>query len=350
MKSFGKHITFKRFVILLIITILALPILKGVFFTEREEHYSRGDYTYTFVRGKEYSDNKILNIPLNGMILTESTSVAGPFSFLEEGVTYGYEVKDMFRRASENDEIKGVLLTINSPGGTIPGSQAISDGIKLYKEKTGKPVYAHIRDVGASGAYWAAVSTDKIFVDNGSLVGSIGVLMGPFTYYNNTLQEGGLLGGVTTEGGIEHTYITGGEYKDTGSPYRRMTPEERDHWQNSINNEYALFVNHVSASRHLSPDFIQNTVKALPYDGIQAKQLKLIDEIGNEDTALTALVDTLGLGDDYELLTEKKKTDFLAEIFSAWTMIQKPKAQSVCSLCNTPLFLYDRTYSLYQGR
>jgi protease IV len=271
---------------------------------------------------------------------------------LQEGVTYGYDLKESFRRAADDESIKGILVTINSPGGTIPGSQAISDGIELYKKRTGNPVYAHIRDVGASGAYWAAVTTDRIFVDNGSVVGSIGVLMGPFVYYNNPVEEGSLLGSVTTDGGIEHTYITGGQYKDTGSPYRRMTPEERDHWQRSINYEYGVFVDHVSRYRHLQPGTIINEIKALPYDSIQAKNLKLVDEIANEDTTIEALVDKAGLGNDYQIIYEKNKSDFFTELFTVYlkTKIPTAKTNSACTMCNTPLYLYDRTYSLLERK
>lgn len=343
-----RHLTFKRFVILLIITILALPILKSVFWDEESSITASGEYEYSFIRGDEFSENKILQVSVNGVILTEATSVAGPFDFLSEGITYGYDVKETLRRAAEDESIKGIFLTINSPGGTIPGSQAISDGIAMYKERTGKPVYSHIRDVGASGGYWAAVATDKIFVDTGSLVGSIGVLMGPFTYYNNPVEEGSFLGSVTTEGGIEHTYITGGEYKDTGSPYRRMTPEEREHWQSSIDGEYTVFVNHVSRTRNLTQEFIRETVKALPYNGTQARDLKLIDQISNEDTALAELAEKAGIGDDYQLLHEKSKGDFFSEVFRVLAPEQKPSTGKVCALCNTPLFLYDRTYSLFQ--
>jgi protease IV len=296
------------------------------------------------------SPNKILQIPLNGVILTEATSVAGPLDFLNEGVTYGYDIKESFRRAADDTSIKAVLLTINSPGGTIPGSNAISEGIELYKRRTGNPVYAHVRDVGASGAYWAAVTTDKIFVDTGSIVGSIGVLMGPFVYYDKPVEEGSFLGSVTTENGIEHTYITGGMYKDTGSPYRRMTPEERDHWQRSIDNEYTTFVDHVSKYRTIPREVIIQQIKALPYDGRQAKNLHLIDEVGSEDRTITELADTAGIGEDYQLIYEKTKGDFFEKIFSVISPEKTPTVQPVCALCNTPLFLYDRTYSVFQDK
>jgi protease-4 len=354
LRQFGhfllKRLTFKRVIILLILFLLALPILKSVFLGDTQSQPLSEQYEYKVIRGDELSFNKILQVSLNGVILTEATSVAGPFDFLEEGVTYGYDVKETLRRAAEDPSIKGIFLTINSPGGTIPGSKAISDGIEQYKKATGNPVFAHIRDVGASGAYWAAVSTDRVFVDTGSIVGSIGVLMGPFTYYNTPLEEGSFLGSVSTEGGIEHTYITGGQYKDTGSPYRRMSEEERTHWQQSINNEYAVFVRHVSRERGLSENTITQTIKALPYDSIQALELKLVDEIRNEDQALEALVDKAGLGEDYQLIYEEQKGDIFGDLFSVIAGKPRPVATTACLLCNAPMFLYDRTYSLFESK
>lgn len=264
-RSIGNYIlqrmTFKRLVILIILALFAIPFLKGVFSNSNEE-YINEKYSYKFVKGDNLSENKILAVSVQGLILTESSEVPNPFDVLNsEGITYGYEVKEKLIRAVDDNSIKGILLQVNSPGGTIAGSKAVADGIKYYKEQTGNPVYAHIRDVGASGAYWAAAASDNIIVDSGSMVGSIGVIMGPFTYYENVLEEGSILGNVVTDGGISHTYFSSGQYKDIGSPYRELTDEERAHWQESLDNEYEIFVDHVSKNRKIPKETIVNTIK-----------------------------------------------------------------------------------------
>lgn len=309
------------------------------------------DYEYTVIEGESDADESILVVPVHGMILTESAGGLGFFDFLgEEGVSYGYDIKKQLERAAEDESIKAVLIEVNSPGGTVGGSKAISDGIEFYKQTTGKPVYAHITDIGASGAYWAAVSTDAIFSEVGSIVGSIGVIMGPFTYYDGVVSETGLLSGVETENGIEYRYFTAGQYKDTGSPYRPLTPEEITHWQTGINNEYELFVAHVSTSRNMSPDFVRNTIKALPYENKRALELSLIDAVGSKDDAIMSLAQEAGLKEgNFNLIREEQITDFFTQLFSEVHTLtgNTTKAKQVgCTWCSKPMFLYDSSYTL----
>jgi protease IV len=340
-------ITFKRFVILVLLTLLALPILKGVFVGDSDTQFLSENLEYKVIKGDEFSSNNILAVKINGLILTESSEVPNPFDVLSnEGITYGYDVKDTLMRAADDDSVKGVLLQINSPGGTIAGSKAIADGIEYYKKSTGNPVYAHIRDVGASGAYWAAIVADKVVVDTGSMVGSIGVLMGPFTYYDNVIEEGSILNNVVTEGGIEHTFFTAGQYKDTGSPYRQLTPEERQHWQTSLDNEYDIFVDHVSKYRKIPQDQIRNTIKALPYENERAKSLNLVDAIGSEEDVLTELLAASQIaGEDYKVVTEVKSTGVLGQLFGVLGNTREKKVTVDEEIFNTPLYLYARTYN-----
>ncbi|MFW5703498.1 MAG: S49 family peptidase [Patescibacteria group bacterium] len=309
-------------------------------------------YEYTIIQGDDWSDTSILSIPVTGIILTEQTTDVGFFNFLDEGgVTYGYSVKEELKRAADNPDVRAILLEINSPGGTIGGAKAISDGIRNYQEATGNPVYAHITDLGASGGYWAAASTDLIVADFGSAVGSIGVIQGPFRYYDDVVAEGGIFGGVETAGGIEYRYFTAGEYKDTGSPYRRLTEEEEDHWQTALNNEYELFVEHVSTSRDLSPGFIRERIKALPYETTRALELGLIDAVGSKDEALQQLATAAGLEPGtYNVIQEDIFVDFFSELFgAAGSLAPQPQTESgsrACSWCSKPLYLYDSSFML----
>jgi protease-4 len=327
---------------------------------------SGGDtFEYTVVDGDEDSENSILAVQIKGIILTEP--LADEFSglFGDAGATYGYVVKEQLERAAETPEIEAVVLEINSPGGTIGGAQAISEGVAFYQEQTGNPVYAHITDTGASGGYWAAAATEYIGAQQGALVGSIGVIMGPFRYYDEVTAEGSLFGGVNTEGGIEYRFFTGGEYKDTGSPYRQLTDEEIEHWQTSIEQEYNVFVNHVSENRGLTDSFIREQVRALPYNVQQARELNLIDEVISRDALTDQLASAAGLDqDDYNVVVEEDVLDsFLTEIFGAelvtrfgLTTKAGAGASAVsaggtgtaqgCQWCFTPLYLYDSSYQL----
>ena len=108
--------------------------------------------------------NQLLSIKVNGVIMGDSADNEMPLGDVG-GNAYGYDIKAKLYAAAADDNIKGVILDINSPGGTIYGSRAIADGVKYYKDTTKKPVYAFISGIGASGAYWAAASADPtVFV------------------------------------------------------------------------------------------------------------------------------------------------------------------------------------------
>ncbi|PIY79413.1 MAG: S49 family peptidase, partial [Candidatus Pacebacteria bacterium CG_4_10_14_0_8_um_filter_43_12] len=193
-----------------------------------------------YVVGKERSTQELLVIPISGVIMGEAEPVEDWLAGISTGVTYGYQVKEELAKAAEEPNIKGILLQINSPGGTIYGSNAILDGVTEYKQKTGKPVVAYVNGLAASGAYWSAIGADKIVADTGTTIGSIGVIFGPFKYYDSVVSEdGGLLaGGVVTQKGIQTTYITAGKSKDLGNPYRQLTQEELGTLQNMVNQAY----------------------------------------------------------------------------------------------------------------
>ena len=342
-KSFGIS-----FIIILVVYVLVSSVLNNPEETtsrkEKAGPLGSKEFQYKVIDGDESSATSILSIPINGIILTDSTADAGFFNFLQEGgATYGYDVKDELKRASKDPSIKAVMLEINSPGGTVSGANAIAEGVAYYRKATGHPVYSHITDLGASGAYWSAASTDYIVSELGSTVGSIGVIMGPFKYYNKVTAESDFGGGVQTEDGIDYNYITAGQYKDTGSPYRKMSDDEQKHWQTAINNEYDVFVNYVSGRRNIPRDTIVNTIKALPYDNKRALELGLIDKEGSKEEAEYLLAEKAGLS-DYNVVQEEGSFGFFDNLFSKVTSLQ-PKQTAACRWCNQPLILYDGSYS-----
>lgn len=302
-------------------------------------------YEYQLIKGPQLSENKILAIHVTGVILDENSG--NPFDFLQGSATYGSDVKEMLKRAAEDKSVKGVLIEISSPGGTITGSKAISDGIEYYREKTKNPVYAHITGEGMSGGYWSAAATDKIIAEYGSMTGSIGVILGPMKQYNKVLDESDASGSVGTRDGIDTRYFTAGKYKDTGSPYRPLSDEEEKHWQSMMNNEYDMFVDHVAKRRNLTKDYIQNTVKALPYGNKAAIDLKLIDENGSQEETLKQLAEKAGLKEnEYQFIEEKRDYGLWNTFFAKFSVMTNSNAKKACHLCSKPLFLHDPTKSL----
>lgn len=258
---------------------------------------------YSFVSGEKDSENKLLSVPVNGIIL--GSAPEEDFSFgLSDFLTYGYDIVDTLEEAAKDDSIKGIFMPFRTPGGTIFGSQAIYRAIKEYRETTGNPVVVYIEGISASGGVMAMVAADNIYADYGSLIGSIGVLGPSLTYFNKPMAtDGGLFGGgIVTEGGIEKTAITAGRGKDIGNPFRKPSEEEIANLMAGVNNEYENFVNHVAKNRNMEPEMIRNEMGAQIFDNKMAQTYGLIDNTQYRGEAIVSLAKMAKLGDDYKLI------------------------------------------------
>lgn len=217
--------------------------------------------------------------------------IAGPIlAGAEDGValtaaTYGYEVADVIDGLDAADAA-GLLLIINTPGGTVNGSRAIADAVARYQERTGKKVAVHVQGMSASGGMYAMAGADEIMADHGSLIGSIGVIYGPFSRYRDVVAITGnaFESGVVTEGGITQEYLTQGRDKDFGNPFRDMTAEEREVMTTSMANLYNDFVAAVSTGRGIPEQTIRDDLGAHIFDPKTAIAKGLIDaELGIDE-------------------------------------------------------------------
>jgi len=232
------------------------------------------------VWGEESAEGRLLSIPVTGVILGGESDGA-TFG----GSTYGYEIADTIDDL-DADDADGLILEMNTPGGTIYGSRAIADAVERYQERTGQQVMAHVQGLSASGGVYAMAGADQIVADYGSLVGSIGVVMGPFQRFRDVTGIPGTLlePGVTTEGGITEEYLTRGRGKDLGNPYRDMTPEERAVLGGGLDREYAEFVEWVSTARGIPAQTVVDELGAFVFDGQTAVDLGLVDRVlGREE-------------------------------------------------------------------
>ncbi len=257
-----------------------------------------------FIAGDRGGATELVAVSVFGPILGEERGGGGGLFSTVAGVTYGYSVKDTLAELADDESVDGVLLELDSPGGTIYGSKAIADGVAEYREKTGKPVVAYVSGISASGGMYAMAGADEIVADHGTLVGSIGVIFGPFPRYNDVVAvDGGLLGGgVTTEGGIEFEFLTAGRHKDFGNPYRDMTEEERKTLNEGLDDAYDEFVDHVAAGRGITSDEIKNDLGALIFGEQQAVSRGLVDTIGTREEAHQRLAELAGAdSDDWRL-------------------------------------------------
>jgi protease IV len=211
-------------------------------------------------------DNDIGVIDIDGEILSADTTV------------------DQLRKFDQNDDIKAIVLHIDSPGGGAAASQEIYHEVLQIREEKKKPVVASIESVGASGAYYIASAANKIYANNASVVGSIGVIM-EWTNYGDLLSWAKM----------KPEVIHAGALKDAGDPTHAMTPEERVYFQGLVDNMYGQFVADVAAGRHLPADQIKTLATGQVWTGEQALPLHLIDKQGGFRDALLATAKQVGI-------------------------------------------------------
>ncbi len=183
---------------------------------------------------------------------------------------------------SDDDSIKAVVVRIDSPGGAVGPSQEIYSELKELREDI--PVIASIGDVGASGGYYIACAADKIFANPGAITGSIGVIA-QFASYEKLLEWAK----------IDVEVIKSGKFKDVGSSFRKMNEADREYLQDLIDNVYMQFKSAVAESRGLNTKEIDNVADGKIFTGEQALDLKLIDELGTINDAISMAADLGGI-------------------------------------------------------
>ncbi len=221
-------------------------------------------------------------INIAGPMFSGSGGVPRLFSEAE-GANSGTIMKQL-RKAGEDKSVKAVLLRINSPGGSVTAAEEIAREIARFKETSKKPIVATLGNSGASAAYYIAAPCDKIYANNSTLTGSIGVYMGGVN-----LQE------LYKKIGVTSVLIKSGEHKDIMSSTRPMTEEEKEIIQSMVDEMYLDFITVVSEGRKLPLEQVRSLADGRVYTGKQAHALGLVDEIGNYYDALDATGKLAGL-------------------------------------------------------
>jgi protease-4 len=187
-------------------------------------------------------------------------------------------------RQARKDDVKAILLHINSPGGTAAASQAVYDELMRVRQETGIKLVASLGDVAASGGYYIASAADHIVANPSSITGSIGVIV-------RTQNISGLLDKI----GVETSTIQSGQYKDILSPFRQTKADERALLQAIVMGSYQDFLNAVAAGRKISLDQLRPLADGRIFTGEQAQQVKLVDSLGNYYDALRKAADVAGI-------------------------------------------------------
>lgn len=219
---------------------------------------------------------KIAIVPISGEISTQSSNSLFSLSASSR------DIANQIYSLADDTTIKAIVLDINSPGGSPVASDEISQAI--YYAKENKPVISVISDLGASGAYWVAASSDKIYSAPLSIVGSIGVTSAGLSF-ENVLQEYN----------ITYRRQIAGEYKDMGTPYREQTEEEEaQKIQTLLDSVHEEFILHVSNNRNMSFEEAQKLATGEIFLGKDAIDLQLVDEIGYMQQVLDELLNEHG--------------------------------------------------------
>ena len=207
---------------------------------------------------------------------------------------------DEIERFRKISNVKAIILRVDSPGGAVVPAQEIYEAI--HKAKQDKPVVVSMGSLSASGGYYLASAANKIFASPGTITGSIGVAM-----HIRNIEE------LFTKIGIANSVIKSGEFKDVGSPYRKMTPKDEKFLQAVADDIYQQFIEAVSKGRKLSPEQVKTLAEGQIFTGKKAKELGLIDEIGSLNQAIRETARMVGLPEEPHVVSFKRRRKILSE-------------------------------------
>ena len=219
-----------------------------------------------------------------GVSLETETTVGARIGIVEAKGTIGEaapagvdsdKVVKLLKKYERDDDVKAIVLRVDSPGGAVAPSQEIHDAIKRIKAR--KKVVVSMAGLAASGGYYISAPADRIFAEPGTLTGSIGVI---FMHFN--------VRGLLEWAKVEETTLKSGKYKDTLSPFRPIHETDREEIQSISDDVYAQFVQAVAQGRGLPEARVREIAEGRIYTGKRAKELKLVDELGGLDDAIAA--------------------------------------------------------------
>jgi protease-4 len=202
------------------------------------------------------------------------------------------QLKDFGTRSG----VKSVVIRIDSPGGGVAASQEIYEAIKKFRSETNKRVVVSMGSVAASGGYYIACASDKIFANPGTITGSIGVIAEWYNY-----------GDLLRWAKMQDVVIKSGSLKDSGSPTRPLTDEEKSYFQSLINVLYAQFVSAVASSRSMKEEEVRKLADGRVYTGQEAKANRLVDEIGTFQDAIAAAAKMAGISGEPKIVSPVKR-------------------------------------------
>jgi protease IV len=234
-------------------------------------------FTVRSSSGFGLNPNQIGVIDVSGVILSAET------------------VNEQLQKFGDDSSVKAIILHINSPGGGAAASQEIYNEVLRVRKEKNKKVVASVESVGASGAYYIASACDRIYANNASVVGSIGVVM-EWTNYGELLRWAKL----------KNVTISKGDLKTAGDPSRDLTPKEEAYFQSLVDNMYTQFIRDVAVGRHTTEDKIKPLATGQVWTGEQSLPLGLIDKVGGFRMALIDTARDVGISGEPSIVRPTK--------------------------------------------
>jgi protease-4 len=249
-------------------------------------------------------DAKILLVDVSGFLSDEVPSGPLTIGTPPPRVPMLVRLREELKKAAKDTKVKAMVVRINSPGGTVTASDVIYREIMAFKQTSGLPVVASMMDVAASGGYYVALAADTVVAHPTTVTGSIGVIM-------ISLNAEGLMQKV----GLATATIKSGERKDMGSPFRALTPEERQIFQSVIDDLHRQFVDKVVERRKLPAAAAAALADGRIYTAEQALAHKLVDRIGYVPDALEVARRAAGL-DEARVIVYKRPREYRATYYA----------------------------------
>ena len=282
----------KKYVDYLILVLFFISVVMGLIIIFRSSMEKESS-------SQKYIKDKIAVVELVGEIyFRDSTS-----SFIKKDVEY-YVTKltNLFKRK----DVKGIVLKINSPGGSVAAVQRLYHQIIKLKSQYNKPVVCYVSELCASGGYYVASACDKIVSCEGGVIGSVGVLL-----------QVGNISELLKKIGVNIEVIKSSKYKDVGSMFREMLPEERQMFETLVNTAYEQFISAIIEGRKLSREEVIKFADGRVFIAPQAVELKMIDGIGDEEDAIEEVKKLAKIKGSVEILKEKPSLlDFFQQVTS----------------------------------
>src|SRR5271154_6479919 len=204
-------------------------------------------------------------------------------------------VVGQLKKFADDSSIKAIILHVNSPGGGVAASEEIYREVKRIRDEKKKRIVVSIETVGASGAFYVAAGSNKIYADKGSIVGSIGVIA-QWVNYGDLLKWAKL----------KDVVIKTGEFKDTGNPARDLTPNEQAYMQSLIDNMFGQFIQAVADGRGMKFDDVKAIANGKVWTGKEALSMKLIDANGDFEAVVKDTAKSVGISGEPTLVHPEK--------------------------------------------